>query len=627
MKSTILLLMITFLSTQFYSETGIQISGTVYENTGKNPLYGVNIQVKGTALKTKTDFNGKYSLSVPGSNSILVVSAVGFVTQEKVVGHNSTIDFYLSSNQQMVLNEAESAPVVEESVVQDVRWNRAAAKVKGSMNQNLSYYQPQHHNEPHLIHNTEEYDAIHENIFHDPVKNPLSTFSIDVDAASYSNVRRFLRQGQMPPKDAVRIEELVNYFTYDYAEPAGEDPFSVHTELSTAPWNTNNQLVHIGLQGRKIATDNLPASNLVFLIDVSGSMNSPHKLGLLKSAFKLLTNQLRANDKVSLVVYAGAAGVVLPATAGNQKETILEALNQLQAGGSTAGGQGIKLAYKIAREQFVEGGNNRVILATDGDFNVGASSNAEMERLIEQQRQHGVFLTVLGFGMGNYKDSKMEILADKGNGNYAYIDDIMEAKKVLVNEFGGTLFTIAKDVKLQIEFNPAYVKAYRLIGYENRRLRDEDFNDDQKDAGELGSGHTVTALYEIIPANSDSGSSYIKDIDELKYQKSERRAAGNLEGELMTIKLRYKQPQGSTSRLITKVVDSKTVALESTSHNFRWSAAVASFGMLLRDSEFKGNATYPKVEQWSRESQGTDPLGYRAEFIKLVQSVDLLAQQ
>ena len=305
----------------------------------------------------------------------------------------------------------------------------------------------------------------------------------------------------------------------------------------------------------------------------------------------------------------------------------MEALGQLQAGGSTAGGQGIKLAYKIAREQFVEGGNNRVILATDGDFNVGASSNAEMERLIEQQRQHGVFLTVLGFGMGNYKDSKMEILADKGNGNYAYIDDIMEAKKVLVNEFGGTLFTIAKDVKLQIEFNPAYVKAYRLIGYENRKLRDEDFNDDRKDAGELGSGHTVTALYEIIPVNSESGSNYIRDIDELKYQQKETRRAEKFDGELMTIKLRYKQPQGSSSRLITKVVGNEPVDVISVSDNFMWSAAVASFGMLLRDSEFKGSATYAQVEKWARQAQGADPQGYRAEFIKLVQSVDLLAQR
>jgi Ca-activated chloride channel family protein len=614
--------MITLLSGYFTSEINIRISGTVYENSGKNPLYGANIRVKGTATSTQTDSNGRYSLVVPDPNAVLVVSAVGFRQVEKVVGQKSTIDFYLDADTQVLLPEAEQ----EESMVQDVRRNSSTAKVKGSMVQGQHLYQPQSYYEPQVQHNTEEYNAIQENIFHDPVKKPLSTFSIDVDAASYSNLRRFLRQGQMPPKDAVRIEEMVNYFTYDYPDPENEDPFSVYTEVSQAPWNLRHKLVHIGLQGRKIPTENLPPSNLVFLIDVSGSMNSANKLGLLKSAFKLLTNQLRPTDKVSLVVYAGAAGVVLPATAGNHKETILNALEQLQAGGSTAGGQGIQLAYKIAREQFVAGGNNRVILATDGDFNIGASSNAEMERLIEQERQHGVFLTVLGFGMGNYKDSKMEILADKGNGNYAYIDDIMEAKKVLVNEFGGTLFTIAKDVKLQIEFNPEHVKAYRLIGYENRMLRDEDFNDDRKDAGELGSGHTVTALYEIIPAGSESGSKYLMDIDELKYQQPKKTRARQFEDEMLTIKLRYKDPQGSKSRLISKVVPSNATALNASTNNFKWSAAVASFGMVLRDSEFKGNATYAMVEQWARKAQGNDIMGYRAEFIKLVQSVELLAQ-
>ena len=628
MKSTILILLITLLSGHYNPETAIQITGTVYDKAGKNPLYGVQITVKGTTKGTQTNFNGHYSLTVPDQHAVLVVSAVGFVKQEKVVGQDRKIDFYLLSSSTIAVEEEAKTPrtILAETADQDVQWHRSSARTKGPNAQNWSYNQVQPPADPYHQFNTEEYQAIHENIFHDPLKKPLSTFSVDVDAASYSNVRRFLRQGQKPPKDAVRIEELVNYFTYDYTQPDGEHPFSVYTELSAAPWNQDHQLVHIGLQGRKIPVDNLPPSNLVFLIDVSGSMNSPNKLGLLKSAFKLLTNQLRAADKVSIVVYAGAAGVVLPSTPGNQKQTITEALSQLQAGGSTAGGQGIKLAYKIAREQFVEGGNNRVILATDGDFNVGASSNAEMERLIEQQRQHGVFLTVLGFGMGNYKDSKMEILADKGNGNYAYIDDIMEAKKVLVNEFGGTLFTIAKDVKLQIEFNPEYVKAYRLIGYENRKLRDEDFNDDRKDAGEIGSGHTVTALYEVIPQGSGAGSNYIGSVDELKYQERATNSAKQFEGELMTLKLRYKQPQESGSHLITKTVSSKPIDMGATSDNFRWSAAVASFGMLLRDSEFKGNATYALVEKWAREAQGQDHQGYRAEFIKLVQSVDLLAQ-
>lgn len=616
-----------FLGSYTSQKAGIEISGTVYDKTGSYPLYGVNVAVKGTATATLTDFKGNYRLTVPQQNAVLVVTAVGFIKQEVVVGQRRTIDFYLEADQKLSLDEQEILQPISEAPDGN-RYKlggktRDMAYTQSAVNSSQARW---NNPEPYLQHNTEEYDAIQENIFHDPTKNPLSTFSIDVDAASYSNVRRFLRQGQRPPKDAVRIEELVNYFNYDYQEPDVEHPFSVYTEFSAAPWNPDHQLVHIGLQGKRIPTDNLPPSNLVFLVDVSGSMNSPNKLGLLKSAFQLLSNQLRPHDKVSIVVYAGAAGVVLPATAGNQKQTINDALNQLQAGGSTAGGQGIRLAYKIAREQFVEGGNNRVILATDGDFNVGVSSNAEMERLIEQEREHGVFLTVLGFGMGNYKDSKMEILADKGNGNYAYIDDIMEAKKVLVNEFGGTLFTIAKDVKLQIEFNPAYVKAYRLVGYENRKLRDEDFNDDRKDAGELGSGHTVTALYEIIAHGNGTGSEFIGDIDELKYQNREISQETDFNGELMTLKLRYKQPQGTRSQLITKVVGSEPVSLSATSDNFRWSAAVASFGMLLRDSEFKGQSTYALVEKWAREAQGPDPQGYRAEFIKLVQSVDLLAQ-
>ncbi len=617
-----------------------QITGTVYYKNNQSPMSRVNISVKGTSLSTITDFNGKYKINIANQHAILVASSVGFISQEVAVGQKRVIDFYLVTEKNPVTVEADEEEIkkaIEAPLIigplKDKSTNRLGYRNSGVSTLGMSkaeYYQGNvrvYGQEPNLQYNTEGYATIHENIFLDPTRKPLSTFSIDVDAASYSNVRRFLRQGRKPPKDAVRIEEFVNYFTYDYTEPEGEDPFSVYTELSSAPWNPDHQLLHIGLQGRRIPVDNLPPSNLVFLIDVSGSMNSPNKLGLLKSAFKLLTNQLRSQDKVSIVVYAGAAGVVLTPTPGNQKQIILAALGQLQAGGSTAGGEGIKLAYKIAQEQYLEGGNNRVILATDGDFNIGASSNAEMERLIENEREKGVFLTVLGFGMGNYKDSKMEILADKGNGNYAYIDDIMEARKVLVNEFGGTLFTIAKDVKLQIEFNPAQVKGYRLIGYENRRLRDEDFNDDKKDAGELGSGHTVTALYEIIPHDSKSYSAYLKSVDPLKYQKQRNGSDAGYSAELMTLKLRYKQPQGASSRLITRTVVSESIRLSGTSDNFRWSAAVASFGMLLRESEFKGTATYALVEKWARGAQGPDHQGYRREFIGLVQSVDLLAQK
>jgi len=351
--------------------------------------------------------------------------------------------------------------------------------------------------------NTEEYDKIDENEFLDVLSNPQSTFSIDVDGASYSNARRFISNGEMPPIDAVRVEEFINYFTYDYENQSSEHPFSIHTEVSNCPWNPASKLLHIGLQGKRIATENLPNSNLVFLLDVSGSMNSPSKLPLLKSSFKLLLDNLTKKDRIAIVVYAGAAGLVLPSTSCSNKEEILEALNKLESGGSTAGGAGIELAYKIAKENFISEGNNRIILATDGDFNVGTSSNSELERLVEEKRKTGVYLSVLGFGSGNYKDSKMEKLADQGNGNYYYIDSMFEAKKVLVNEMGGTLLTIAKDVKIQIEFNPAKVSQYRLIGYENRALANKDFNDDKKDAGELGSGHSVTALYEIIPANPD----------------------------------------------------------------------------------------------------------------------------
>lgn len=468
--------------------------------------------------------------------------------------------------------------------------------------------------------NTEDYAHIVENPFQSPKAQPLSTFSIDVDAASYANVRRFIESNSLPYPDAVRIEEMVNYFNYDYPAPTGKDPFSITTELGPCPWNPEHHLIHIGLQGEKIELENAPNSNLVFLLDVSGSMNSPDKLPLLKKAFRLLVKELKEEDKVAIVVYAGAAGVVLPSTSAANQSQIIEALELLEAGGSTAGGEGIELAYEIAKKNFIEDGNNRVILATDGDFNVGPSSDGELVRLIEKKREEGVFLSVLGFGTGNLQDSKMESLADKGNGNYAYIDNILEAKKVLVNEMGGTLFTIAKDVKIQIEFNPAQVKAYRLIGYENRMLAAQDFNDDKKDAGELGAGHTVTALYEIIPP---SASTEIPSVDSLKYQKSYPKNA-SLVGEWMTVKFRYKKPDGDTSKLLSQTVNTKPIQLTQTSDNFRFSAAVASFGMLLRKSDFKGDASYKSTIGLAKTAIGPDPYGYKNEFIKLVEKAELL---
>ena len=467
--------------------------------------------------------------------------------------------------------------------------------------------------------NTEDYSAIEENGFRLTKDHPLSTFSIDVDAASYANLRRFIHDGMAAPKDAVRIEEMVNYFSYDYPAPEGDVPFSVVTEVGPAPWNAAHRIVHIGLQGEKIDLVGRPASNLVFLLDVSGSMDEPDKLPLLKKAFRMLVGELGENDRVSIVVYAGAAGMVLEPTRGDRAEQIVEALERLQAGGSTAGAEGIQLAYSTAAAQFIEGGINRVILATDGDFNVGVSSDAELMRLIEEKRQTGVFLTVLGFGTGNIKDNKMETLADHGNGNYYYIDSELEARKVLVSELGGTLHTIAKDVKLQIEFNPALVSAYRLIGYENRMLSPEDFADDRKDAGELGAGHTVTALYEVIPVGADSPTA-VRGQGDLRYQSGGLTTTAAT-GELMHLALRYKEPNGTASRLIERPVraeDSRSI--ERTSDDFRFSAAVAAFGMILRGSEHKGDSTVPGVLALSKGSLGADVEGYRADFVRLVEA-------
>jgi Ca-activated chloride channel family protein len=472
--------------------------------------------------------------------------------------------------------------------------------------------------------NTEDYDGIKESGFKKVSDHPLSTFSIDVDAASYSNVRRFLNEGSLPPAGAVRVEEMINYFKYDYPQPGVAQPFSIHTEMADCPWNKDAKLVMIGLQGKRIAVENLPPSNLVFLIDVSGSMQSPLKLPLVKSSIKLLIDQLRQQDKVSIVVYAGAAGLVLPPTSGSNKMALKSAIDALEAGGSTAGGAGIQLAYKVAKENFKQGGNNRVILCTDGDFNVGASSDDEMERLIEKEREGGVYLTVLGYGMGNYKDNKLQKLADKGNGNHAYIDGAAEAKKVLVSEFGGTLFTIAKDVKLQVEFNLAKVAGYRLIGYENRLLESEDFNDDKKDAGELGSGHTVTALYEVVPVGVKSA--YLKDVDPLKYSEQPIVKTSSNTNELLTVKFRYKEPDGGKSKLIEQAVLNTDKAFDKTSDNFRFAAAVAGFGMLLRNSEYKGVASFQQVLNIATAAKGIDKEGYRNELIKLVKKAALLAK-
>jgi Ca-activated chloride channel family protein len=464
----------------------------------------------------------------------------------------------------------------------------------------------------------EDYESFEENSFENPKTTPLSTFSIDVDNASYTNVRRFINNGQTVPKDAVRVEEMVNFFKYEYPQPKNEHPFSINTEYSDCPWNKNHKLLRIGLQGKDIADNQLPASNLVFLIDVSGSMSEANKLPLLKQSLKVLVEQLRKKDKVAIVVYAGAAGLVLPPTSGDKKQIIIESLDKLESGGSTAGGAGIELAYKIAQENFIKDGNNRVLLATDGDFNVGASANTDMQTLIEEKRKSGVFLTCLGYGMGNYKDSKMEILANKGNGNYAYIDNIQEANRFLGKEFKGSMFAIAKDVKIQIEFNPKHVQSYRLIGYENRKLKDEDFTNDAIDAGELGSGHTVTALYEIIPTGVKSD--FFKENADLKYTPTTS-TSNEFSNELATIKFRYKKPDGTTSIEMVEVIKTDSIPLEKSSDDFKFSAAVAWFGLKLRDSKLVENKSSNDIKTLAQKGISKDKEGYKAEFIRLVESV------
>lgn len=473
-------------------------------------------------------------------------------------------------------------------------------------------------------HNTDEYDKIVENPFQTPKDAPLSTFSIDVDGASYSNVRNSVKNNRLPYADAVRIEEFVNYFTYDYANPKGEHPFSVNTEVGLAPWNAKHKLVHIGLQGKMLDYEELAPSNLVFLLDVSGSMEAENKLPLLKKSLGILLDNLGDRDRVAIAVYASASGLVLPATPATEKDKIMDALNKLNAGGSTAGGEGIELAYKVAEENLIPDGNNRVILATDGDFNVGTSSTSELVRMIEEKRKKGIYLTICGFGMGNYKDGRMEQISNAGNGNYFYIDNVNEARKVFEKEMRATLFTIAKDVKIQVEFNPKQVQAYRLIGYENRMLKSEDFNDDTKDAGELGAGHTVTALYEIIPVGVES--EFLKDVDGLKYQNTGTTEAADSE-ELMTVKLRYKRPDEDKSRLLSTVIKNKKTALDKTSDNFRFSAAVAELGLLLRKSEFKAEANFPQIISLAKAAKGKDEENYRAEFIQLAEACEVLMKE
>jgi Ca-activated chloride channel family protein len=652
MKTLILTITMLLSLTGYNSVKGQEriIKGTVTDKSDGNPIVGANVSIldKNGAYKViaTVAYDGKYSASISVNTKELIFSYVGYTTVRIKLGKLKIIDIKMEEtpntlNEEVVIrgyvkrtreSTTGSSYIVSGKEVQDVPVGQFEQLLQGKvagLNIQNNTGRPGMIGVPNMpgLESTESYSRVLENKFRTVLETPLSTFSIDVDAASYSNLRRFINNGSLPPADAVRIEEMVNYFDYEYEQPMGNDPINISTEISNAPWNTSHKLVKIGLQAKKVSTANLPVSNLVFLIDVSGSMNQANKLPLLVSSFKMLTDQLRKEDKVAIVVYAGNAGVVLPSTHGDEKTIIKEALNKLSAGGSTAGGEGIELAYKIAAQNFAKGGNNRIILATDGDFNVGASSDNAMEQLIEEKRKSGIFLTVLGYGMGNLKDSKMEKLADKGNGNYAYIDNISEARKVLVTEFGGTLYTIAKDVKLQVEFNPSRTQAYRLIGYENRMLKAKDFNDDKKDAGEMGSGHTVTALYEVIPVGVKS--KFVGSVDDLKYQATTAKPVTLLGNgkELMTVKLRYKQPDGDLSRLIEQPVIDNSIGFNQTSNSFRFSAAVAEFGLLLKKSDFVQKSSFDHVISTAEGAKGKDGEGYRSEFVRLAKSAKLLAKE
>jgi Ca-activated chloride channel homolog len=481
--------------------------------------------------------------------------------------------------------------------------------------------------------NTATYDRVEENPFLPAATNPLSTFSVDVDTASYSNVRRFINNGSLPPKDAVRVEEMINYFSYDYREPEGDKPFSIDLDATECPWNTSHRLLRIGLKGREVANEKRPSSNLVFLLDVSGSMLPAERLPLVKQAMRLLVEKLSEKDRVAIVVYAGGSGLALGSTTGNEKEKILRALEELKAGGSTNGADGIELAYKVAADNFIKGGVNRVILATDGDFNIGVTNQGDLIRLIEDKAKGGVFLSVLGVGTDNLKDSTMQKLADKGNGNYAYLDSVDEARKVLVQQINGTLMTIAKDVKIQVEFNPARVASYRLIGYEKRMLRKEDFNNEKIDAGEIGAGHTVTALYEVEPARTGATdpAASVPPVDPLKYQTPNPASLAstyldpkNQSPEMVTVKLRHKKPDGETSELTERSFTDNGSKFANAAPDLKFAAAVAEFGMLLRDSQYKGKATMGAVIEWAQEGKGADPAGYRAGFIELARKAQTL---
>ncbi|PUV21521.1 vWA domain-containing protein [Sphingobacterium athyrii] len=609
---TILFLISLLLSIGGYAGQKYEVKGKVTDATTKLALSAVVVTNVQTKESTSTDRDGNYRIQAEAGTTILEFSYLGYITQRIQVKRKTKVDVAMVQDNR-ALDEVVvmgDRKVAKRNTANMMTASTALAGQTQGLYIRGGYIPDQ---------NQESYQKIKENKFINPLKEPLSTFAVDVDAASYSNIRRFINAGSLPDKDAVRVEEMINYFQYRVAGPKNGEPVNIVTELTKAPWNNQHQLMRVTLKAKDIPTDKLKASNLVFLIDVSGSMMGAGRLPLVKSSLKMLVDQLRDIDRVAIVTYAGSAGVKLESTSGSQKMKIKTAIDELEAGGSTAGAAGIKKAYAIARQNLIKGGNNRIILASDGDFNVGESSDESMEELIGKESKSGVFLTVLGYGMGNLKDGKMEILADKGHGNYAYIDNISEARKAMVTEFGGTLFTVAKDVKIQVEFNPNYVQAYRLVGYENRLLEAEDFNNDQKMGGDMGVGHVVTALYEIVPVGVNS--TMVGTVDPLKYQKNSTKyieVRGN--GELAAVKFRYKEPEGEKSKLQQQVVPTKVTDLNKVSEDLRFATAVAELGLLLRDSDFKQQADFDRLIARAKTAKGADDEGYRAEFIRMAEN-------
>ena len=615
----------------------IIVVGQVVDSASSRPIPGAVVAIRGVDGGALTGRLGRYLLRVPADRSTdaewtITATMIGYGQTARTVRSVDQVDGVVTVDLRMapravqlegvVTNgrpvEGQQRPVTRQvgpTVVAEAMADRALVGARSITPTRFGFGDTGDFDR-------EQYARIVENDFRTAVDAPLSTFSIDVDRASYSNVRRFLmRENRLPPVDAVQIEEMVNYFPYRYDLPGREHPVAVTTELGAAPWADGHEILRVGVASRPVATADLPPANLVFLIDVSGSMRSGNKLPLVKRSLRMLVDQLRPQDRVSLVVYAGAAGLVLEPTPGSRKSAIVEALDRLEAGGSTAGGQGLRLAYDVARRHFVEGGNNRVILASDGDFNVGESSDAAMTRLVEERREEGTFLTILGFGTGNLQSTKMQQMAQNGNGNYAYIDGLNEARKVLVGEMGGTMLTVGKDVKIQVEFNPARVRAYRLLGYENRLLADEDFNDDTKDAGEIGAGHTVTALYEIVPVGSSSEVSG-GSVDPLRYRTPDPIVRSEPGDELAFVKVRYKDPDGTESRLLTEPVTAGPIGR--LSEDLGFATAVAGFGMLLRESEHRGSVNTRQILELAEGSIGRDEEGYRREFIEMVRMYEYI---